>query len=111
MDHDEFSLLLTYLTCSTYPASFTKQEKRRLREKAKLFKIVNHENHQVLMHLVRKGEYRRVVRTEEKLTIMRATHGGPGASHFGRNATQSKIAASYYWKGKVRKLLVLHMIY
>ena len=50
------------------------------------------------MHLVKKGNFRRVVRADEKVAIMRATHGGRGASHFGKNVTLTKISANYYWK-------------
>ncbi|MCH9665778.1 MAG: hypothetical protein K0U41_08045 [Gammaproteobacteria bacterium] len=52
------------------------------------------------MHKNKNGEHKRVVLADEKVAILRATHGGPGASHFGKNATLSKISDNYYWKGK-----------
>ena len=75
MEQTEWSTLYNYLTLSEYPSSYDKNDKRRLREKSKSFTEVSG----VLMHKNKNGKYKRVVFVDEKVAILRATHGGPGA--------------------------------
>ena len=98
MDIKEWSHIFDYLSHSSYPPTFDKTEKRRLREKCKSFKI-NSAVEKVLFHVDKKGDCKRVIMSDEKVSIMHQIHSNVGGGHFGKNATAAKISSLYYWKG------------
>jgi len=97
MDEGEPSKLSAYLSSSTYPVGFSKDEKRRLREKSKRFVMEDG----ILIHIRLSGTSFRVIASNtERLHIMEYLHSDAvGGSHIGRTSTINKISAQFWWPG------------
>ena len=74
----------------------SKNSKRNFRQKCSNFALANgtlHYNH-------KKHGPVRVIKGDEKDTILQACHDSPGdGGHFGINKTTDKIVERYYWPG------------
>jgi len=95
MDEDVASQLSAYLSCKAYPLEFTKDDKRRLREKSKGFIM----NDGILMHTGSRGTPLPViVSATEKLRLIENLHtDAVGGAHFGQSATIKKISDRFWW--------------
>ena len=96
MDSTEATVLVDYLVSSKYPEDFNKDKKRRLREKASSFTVVD----RILYHLGHGGKKQKVVvGDEEKLKIIQDLHSNVvGGCHFGSNATIAKVSERFWWR-------------
>jgi hypothetical protein len=85
---EEFRILLDYLVSGRYPEEYTKEQKRRLREKSKPFRVEKGE----LQHKNQKGVFVRViVDLVERDRVVSSMHEGLGGAHFGQAATVRKV--------------------
>ena|SRR5688572_13017186 len=89
MEQVENDGLVAFIVGRVYPTDFNKDSKRRLREKAASFLVIDGELH----HKGFEGRLHRVViGKDETLLIMRSLHADVvGGCHFGQNATTAKI--------------------
>src|ERR1043165_3261011 len=96
MDRVEYDALYSFVTRREYPIDSSKDDKRRLREKASCFLVVDDELH----HKGHAGRVQRIViGDEEKMRIMRSIHNDVvGGCHFGQNATLEKVADRFWWR-------------
>jgi len=103
LDEGEASKLSAYWPSSTYPVGFSKDEKRRLREKSKPFLMENG----VLMHMRLSGTPCRVIASNtERLHINEYLHSDAvGGSHLGQTTTINKISAQFWWPGMSNDIL------
>jgi len=96
MDKAEYEALLNYASKKEYPTAYSKDDKRRLREKAASFCVDNGD----LLHIGAKDKRTRViVEDEEKKRLIETIHEGIGGGHFGQNATVLKISERFWWPG------------
>jgi len=70
MDAKAYEELLIYMSKKTYPEDATKNNKRRIREKAESFVISDG----VLMHKGKKGQTQRVLRQHEVSAVVTSMH-------------------------------------
>src|SRR6218665_22193 len=86
MDAAESQALFNYIVKKEYPLNFTKDEKRRLREKSGSF-CVSRPNAD-LIHIGADNKRTRViVQNEEKNHLIETIHEGIGGGYFGQSAT------------------------
>ncbi len=91
MAYEEY--LLEYLTKDTYPPTFTKSEKRKLRAKCKKYRVKNGK----LVWLNRKHESREVIiGHKNRDTVLQDFHDGRG--HMGIERTYTNMSKLYFWK-------------
>src|SRR6218665_4182734 len=84
MDAAESQALFNYIVKKEYPLNFTKDEKRRQREKSGSFYVSNAD----LIHIVADNKRTRViVANEENNHLIETIHEGIGGGHFGQSAT------------------------
>jgi len=96
MDAAESQALFNYIVKKEYPLNFTKDEKRRLREKSGSFCVSNAD----LIHIGADNKRTRViVANEEKNHLIETIHEGIGGGHFGQSATIRKISERFWWPG------------
>jgi hypothetical protein len=82
-----------YLSSSTYPSHFTKDDKRKLRARSKRYEP----KAEKLYWKNNNGEFREVVFTEnEQKSLLKAFHDERG--HLGRERTYQVLSDTYYWK-------------
>lgn len=94
MDAIEYNVLLQYLSNKSYPSGYSKDQKRRLREKCESFFASD----ATLYHNGCKGKQQKVIKKEDVKDIIQHMHASEvGGSHFGINATQVKIAQRFWW--------------
>ncbi len=94
MNEERYRLLLDFITSSKdgvglYPESFSKNERRGLRQQAQSFQ----EKDGSLFYSLAGGTKlcRVVVSKSEKERLLKACHGGIDGGHFGRDKTASKV--------------------
>lgn len=96
MDKTERDALFHYIAKQDYPADYSKDEKRRLREKSLSFCLSGGD----LFHIGSSGcRARVIVDNEEKKHLIETIHEGIGGGHFGQNATIRKISERFWWPG------------
>ena len=93
----EYEGVYRYLVDQTYGATVTKDEKRRVREKAEHYVIKD----TTLFHRGKNNKLARVVvDVAEKDTIISRLHTDlVGGCHYGQTATIRKITDRFWWKG------------
>jgi hypothetical protein len=88
-----------YLQETKYPEGYTKDEKRRIREKAQSFRV-NGDN---LYHTVKGKPMQKtlvIFNEGQKQEIMEEMHSGiVGGCHYGQTATIAKVSARFWWPG------------
>jgi len=91
----DFSEIVQYLTNGSYPKGTTKDLKRRIRERAKIFYLESTE----LRHMSKDGKSILVVmNAKRKEEIMLEAHAGPvGGCHYGQNITVEKVTERFWW--------------
>ena len=94
MNKIEFDEIHAYLQSQKYPDEWTKDQKRRLREKAEVFILMEG----VLFHAKKKTE---VIwdRVEQRKVVAHLHDNIIGGAHFGMSATFEKVASRFWWKG------------
>lgn len=94
MDKEDVDVLLNYIKYKTYPEKFTKDQKRRIREKSKSFSVKGGD----LIHIGTADRKTRVIfEGKEKIRLIEIAHQGIGGCHFGQVATITKIAERFWW--------------
>ena len=88
MDKEVNDSICNYLEKKSYPGKCTKNDKRRLREKAGSFLVTSGE-------LFHKGKDNKVARVivddEEKIRVIRQLHEGVGGGHFGQKQRTASV--------------------
>jgi len=92
----EFQSIFTYMQMKQYPEGCSKNEKRRIREKAESFAVCEG----VLMHQSSGDKLCRViVDPSEEERILSSLHADPvGGAHFSQTATIKKITDRFWWR-------------
>ncbi len=92
MNFIEFNCIYNYLSRNDYPVGISKDEKRKMRSKARSYFVEDAQ--------LKYGKQRRlVVQDSEKNRILEAYHCNiNGGGHFGRNKTFLKLSERYFWK-------------
>ena len=80
MDKKEYDMLLSFSTNHGYLENFSKNDKRALRAKAKLFVVTDG----ALYHISNKKTVKVVYDEEEKANLIAAMHSAVGGGHFGQ---------------------------
>jgi hypothetical protein len=95
MDLEQYNNLYNYLLSHTIPQDFTQQQRRKLINQAKNFRLKNN-----LLYKVDKrkpNSLLKVIRKHELEPVLYMMHNDPTAGHFATEIMFEKIRSRYYW--------------